>query len=248
MLKWTEPDEINPVLPKNTAVLWLVYLEDFYPYLTFLRGLLNSVERKKADRFHFEIHQKRYAVSQSLLRFLLSHYLSLPANQIQFSTNAYGKPFVANEKIHFNISHSNEFAIYAFSSDTEVGIDIEYWRERKYFDGIIDSNFSKQEQAIYHSLDESLKIASFYQGWTCNEAYIKAIGMGLSYPLQDFSVEMDPRNPANLLETKPRVDAKTQWHLQMLPCPVNYSAALALEYDHFALEFFRLSPIHLPKP
>lgn len=244
---WNKSQLIEYTLPKNTVVLWLAYLEDFYPYLTFLRSLLNPVEIKRADRFHFEIHQKRYATSQGLLRFLLGQYLSLSPPQIQFSTNAYGKPFVANQSVHFNISHSNELSLYAFSRDTEIGIDIEYWRERKYFDGIIDSNFSEQEQAIYHGLDEPLKIASFYQGWTCNEAYIKAIGMGLSYPLQAFSVEMDPRKPANLLESKPRTDVRTEWHLQMLPCPANYSAALAVEHDHFALKFFRLTATQLPK-
>lgn len=248
MLSWNEPNNIAAIVPKNTVVVWLAHLEDFYPHLAFLRGLLHKSEIERADRFHFDIHQRRYAVSQSLLRVLLCNYLSLSPNAIQFSTNAYGKPFVVGQALHFNISHSNEFAIYAFSADSEVGVDIEFWRERKFFDGIIDSNFSEIEKNIYHGLDEASKIASFYQGWTCNEAYVKAIGMGLSFPLQDFSVEMDPTKPAKLLETKPNATLKTQWHIQMLPCPDNYSAAIAFEHDHFALHFFHLTPSFLPKP
>lgn len=240
--QWIEPESIDSNLPKNTVVLWLAHLEDFFPYLAFLRGFLHKTEIEKADRFHFDIHKKRYAVSQSLLRFLLANYLSLAPQDIQFASNAYGKPFVAQTPIHFNISHSNAYALYAFSADTELGVDIESWRERKYFDGIIDSNFSEMEQAIYYRVEERLKTASFYQGWTCNEAYIKAIGMGLSFPLQDFSVEMNPTQPAKLLEAKPKQNIKTEWHLQMLPCPANYSAALATEHSRFALQFFNIVP------
>ncbi len=245
MLHWNDTGKIDSHLPDNTIVIWLAEITTFYSRLNLLRSFLQDEEKQKADRFHFEIHQKRYTISQGLLRFLLAHYLNLAPREIQISTHKYGKPFIPNSLLYFNISHSYDYAIYAFSTASDLGIDIEFWRDRKFLDEIIDSNFSIKEQMIYHNLTDALKIASFYQGWTCNEAYIKAIGMGLSFPLQEFSVEMDPTKPAKLLETTPRKDCKTDWNLSKLPCPKNYSAALAFEKSGAELQFFKLTSKHL---
>lgn len=243
LLTWQSTQTITKEPLQTSVVVWLAYLPDFFSQLIELRHHLISSEQEKADRFYFEKHRIRYTVSQALLRILLGAYLRIPPQEIFLNKTPYGKPFLDNSAIQFNISHSNEYAIYALSECTAVGIDIEYWKERKYLEGIIDSNFSVTEKTIYHNLDSSLKVSSFYQGWTCNEAYIKAIGMGLSFPLADFSVEMDPTKPAKLLETKPLYDIKTNWYLQMLPCPENYSAALARESASIPLKLFLLTPL-----
>lgn len=242
MQHWKIIDTFHHDLPKNSVILFLVHLNDFFPQLKQLYNLLNSTEQQKALRFHFEKHQQRYTVSQAFLRIFLSNYSNTKPIEIEFKTTSFGKPFLSNSNLQFNISHSNEYALYGFSYHTAIGVDIEYWRERKYFDGIIDANFSQKEQAIYHSLDDELKTASFYQGWTCNEAYIKAIGMGLSFPLSDFTVEMDPTKPAKLLHTIPRTDVKTDWHIQKIPCPDDYSAALAIEKPCEDLRLYLLNP------
>lgn len=222
-------------LKQNTVHIWLAQLNDFYPKLAELRSILSKVEIEKANRFHFEKHQKRYSVSQGLLRRLLGHYSNQEPCSIELAKGYHGKPYIEGSNIKFNVSHSNEYAMYAFTLNDELGIDLEYWRERKYLDGIIDSNFSELEQRLYYQLPSSLKTASFYQGWTCNEAFIKAIGMGLSFPLKDFSVEMDPRKDTQLLNAKPQANIDTTWYLHTLACPEYYSAALATKQPNIEI-------------
>jgi 4'-phosphopantetheinyl transferase len=216
-------------LKENTVEIWLAHLNNFYHRLDELRTVLTEPEIKKAERFHFAKHQKRYAVSQSILRILLGQYSKQNPKNIELAKGKYGKPYLENSNIKFNVSHSNEYAIYAFTLNDELGVDLEYWRVRNHLDGIIDSNFSELEQRLYHQLPHELKVAGFYQGWTCNEAFIKAIGMGLSFPLKDFSVEMDPRKNVRLLAAKPQVNIDVDWCLHKLACPAGYSAALAVK-------------------
>lgn len=105
---------------------------------------------------------------------------------VQYSYNEYGKPFLNPEiGVHFNITHSERFVIVAFSH-YNIGIDIEKIRDINL--KIVDQIFSAQEQEFLENVPQIKRLNYFYLIWTLKESYIKALGKGLSIPLQTFSV------------------------------------------------------------
>lgn len=232
-----------PEVPKLTAEtihLWQVHFPYFYPTVNDLKLLLNGPEQQRAARFLFDKHRLPYIVAQAHLRMILSQYLAITPASLEFHFGAYGKPYLNNSALQFNMSHSNEYALYAIALDQEIGIDIEFQRERTFAEGIVASQFSALESAQYQKLVAAHKFASFYKGWSCKEAFIKAIGMGLAFPLKDFSVDMDPRHPAKLIEIKPNTFVAEQWHLHLIEGPKNYSCALATQIANPILNYFKV--------
>ena len=145
---------------------------------------LSTDERNKAERFRNPANQHRYMASHSILRFILAKYSGCDAAALQFETNTYGKPFLANYnekyKIHFNMTHSENRACYIISINKEVGIDIEYIKEKFDWSNIASSFFSSQEVLQVKSLPLVDQVQAFYSLWTRREALLKAYGTGLS--------------------------------------------------------------------
>ena len=101
--------------------------------------------------------------------------------------------------LRFNLAHSHELALYAFTRGREIGVDIEYLRALPDADQIADRFFSARENATLQALPASQRRQAFFNCWTRKEAYIKAIGKGLSQPLDQFEVSLAPGDPARLL-------------------------------------------------
>lgn len=183
---------------KNHVVhLWRVRLNDFFSEVEVLEALLDETEKKRAARFKFDIHQKRFIIAKSILRKVLSLYLKMPAEEIIFHTNAHGKPFVENSTIQFNVSHSEDLAVFAVTSQQAIGVDIEKI-ETQFDEQVAKRFFSEQEYThlITRKLAEQAK--TFYALWSMKEAVIKLKGEGLYRPLSSFSVTEE--NPDYLLK------------------------------------------------
>lgn len=144
-----------------------------------------------------------------------------------------GKPSLApsygGESIRFNVSHSNELALYAMTNHREVGVDIEFMRPLDEVESIARRFFSTREQAILRSLPAHLKQQGFYNCWTRKEAYIKATGEGISQPLDQFDVSLAPGEPARLLSVSGKPDEASRWSFEVLRPSIEYAAALAVE-------------------
>ncbi|WP_419420939.1 4'-phosphopantetheinyl transferase family protein [Legionella sp. D16C41] len=154
-----------------------------------MEAILNEEELTRAKRFYFPKHQRRFAVARMMLRFILSRYLPIAPEAINFSYNHYGKPSVANDQqLEFNISHSDELAILAIGQNSPLGIDVEFFSARPY-QGIAKHLFSNQEQEQLAQLPNYFKPLAFFTIWSQKEAFIKTCGLGLSYPTEQFSVK-----------------------------------------------------------
>src|SRR5690606_26602872 len=142
---------------------------------------------------------------------------------IQFTYGSEGKPALEPPSdLHFNVSHSDEIALYAISFQQEVGVDIECMRPLDDIDQLAARTFSAHEYADWALLPETQKQAGFFNCWTRKEAFIKAVGQGLSYPLSAFDVSLKPGKPARFL----RMDRESvqEWSLVDL-CPASGFAA-----------------------
>ena len=219
-------------LHTDTVQIWQVELQQAPATLAQLHALLNAEEQQRAARFHFPADQRRYIVGRGTLRVLLGHYLQIPPAQLAFTYNAYGKPQLADAPatlpVHFNLSHSGEHALYAIAQQRIVGIDIEWMRTNIEYLDLARHVFSSYEQAVLAALPPTEQRAAFYRGWTRKEAFIKARGMGLSLPLEQFDVTLQADLPPQLLATRDDPQEAGRWGLCDLPCPSGYAAALVV--------------------
>ncbi len=168
----------------------------------------------------------------------------MPPEEIAFDYNKYGKPTLAqtvgDQSLKFNMSHSGKLALYAFARHRELGIDVE-WIKRRLNDAgqIAERFFSAAENNVLHALPESLKQEAFFNCWTRKEAYIKARGMGLSLPLDQFDVTLRPGEPARLLATRDDPRQASRWTMQALDPGKDYIAAVLVEGDGWEMKCFR---------
>lgn len=151
---------------------------------------LSSAEQERAARFHFARHRRRFTCAHAFLRIILSRYLkNKNPHLLEFSENKYGKPELAQneQNLQFNLSHSGEYALLAVGQDYPIGVDLELFSAREYLD-LAKYMFSEQELASIKGVPHHLQPITFFNIWAQKEAFIKACGMGLSYPTQEFTV------------------------------------------------------------
>jgi 4'-phosphopantetheinyl transferase len=207
-------------------------------------SVLSADEHERAERFRFRKDREHFIAARGLLRILLGRYLDLPPRQLSFSYSPYGKPQLAGVSggaaLRFNVSHSHGIALYAVALGREIGVDVEYIRREVVGESIAEHFFSAREVASLRALPAEMQPQAFFNCWTRKEAFIKAIGEGLSFPLDEFDVSLVPDEPAALLNTRNGPLEAARWSLQALPVDEGYVAALAVEGHEWRLECWRL--------
>jgi 4'-phosphopantetheinyl transferase len=178
--------------------------------------LLAPCERARAERFHFQRDRDRFIAGRGRLRRILGAYLQQSPNLLQFCYGASGKPAVAGP-LSFNLSHSGEFAALAVAR-FGLGVDIECVRPIE--EAVAERFFAADEVARLRRLPETQQTEAFFACWTRKEAYVKALGDGLSLPLDCFSVSLEPQESARLLRAgnDPAEPSRWQFH-HFVPAP-----------------------------
>ncbi len=199
--------------------IWEYPLAELWPEAA---SYLNSAELDRAKRYHFERHRRRFTIARAMLRVILARYLSLSPQDLAFATNSYGKPYLIHPTgIQFNLSHSHDLALLAIGQDTPLGVDIEFFSSRP-FAGMSKIMFSPQEIQKYAQVPTSMRSLNFFHIWAQKEAFIKACGMGLSYPTQTFDVPVFPPTNLNIKDTRHHMT----WHMHSFMPKIACCAAL----------------------
>lgn len=198
-----------------------------------LTGLLSADERSRAGRFAFERDRRRYVAARGRLRQLLGERLGVAPESLQFVYNPHGKPALARRPgqrdLRFNVAHCGEVAAYAFAGGREVGVDVEAVRELPDADDIAMRFFSRRERAAYMRLPAQERPQGFFNCWTRKEAFIKALGEGLSHPLEAFDVSLAPGKPARLLRVGRVRASRCGWTLSSFVPGPGLVGAVALQ-------------------
>jgi 4'-phosphopantetheinyl transferase len=144
----------------------------------------------------------------------------------------HGKPalsqrFAASD-LHFNVSHCEDVAVYAFSSGREIGIDVEAVRAIPDADEIAKRFFSRRENEAYLALDPLDKPLGFFNCWTRKEAFIKALGDGLRYPLDRIEVSLVPGEPAGILRVGSTAGNTCGWTLHSFQAGPGFVGAIVV--------------------
>jgi len=227
------PPPADLVLTPGEIHVWLASLEPTMAQRQQLWSTLSEAEQGRAERFHFERDQLRFAVGRGVLRNLLGRYLGQRPGQLAFRYGPYGKPALADAAVEgglrFNLSHSHELALYAFVGEQEIGVDIEHIRPLADWESLARQVFSARENQTLHGLPPEQRLEAFYNCWTRKEAYVKAGGAGLAQPLDQFDVSLTPGQAAQLLHIEGRADDVARWFLHGLKPAPDYVAALAIQ-------------------
>lgn len=221
-------------LKQKTVHLWTIDLDTTKSIVSKFRQYLSTDECAKSDRFYFEHDRMHYIVCRGALRQLSAAYLSVSPHDITFSYGKYGKPYLTLtfdlfHSLSFNVSHSGSLAVIAFAKDQNIGVDIEQIRKDMDTLSIAERFFSFAERAQIKMLPNHLQQEAFFTCWTQKEAFIKARGDGLSFPLKDFDVSVDPREAPQLLAVRCGLEEIPLWSMRRLTPAPNYIGALAIE-------------------
>lgn len=223
--------------------IWFADLDQSGPQLHKLIHTLSVDERMRAEKYYFERDRKRSLIGRGILRTILGLYLHVEPDRLQFQYGKYGKPALADtfdkETLHFSLSHSDKIALFAFARHCEIGVDIEHLSEISEKELIAERFFSRKEYDSIRSLPEEQKRESFIKGWTCKEAFIKALGDGLSHALDKFEVSMIPGEPAKLLRVEGDSQEASRWSMQYLQPAPDYVGAFAVKSLMFETKLWR---------
>lgn len=194
-------------------------------------AVLSADERARASRFAFERDRRCFVATRGVLRTLIAWQLEADASRLEFAYDAYGKPSLSGlwrGVLDFNVSHSGEAAVVALSRTGAVGVDVEQVRPIGDRDAIARRTFAPREAAAIRALDEAARDEAFFTCWTRKEAFVKATGEGLSYPLHEFVVSVDPLAAQPLLDVRGDAMETRRWTLRALPAAAGYVGALAV--------------------
>ncbi len=189
-------------------------------------SVLSDSEQRRARRFHFQRDRDRYIVRRGRLRELLAEELGNLPRQVRLACNRFGKPRVDGTDIEFSLSHSAGLALYVIDRGLAIGCDIEWRIPMLATAKLAEQFFAPREVAALAALPAALREEGFFNCWTRKEAYLKALGLGLSVPLGSFAVSLAPGEPAELLQCAGDKDTGS-WSLASLAPAAGLHVAIA---------------------
>jgi 4'-phosphopantetheinyl transferase len=227
----------------DDAHVWRASLDPPADMIATLVPLLSKDERQRAERFHRPTDRRRFIAGRGILRKIISSYLTLDPDEVRFVYNECGKPFVSDDQnrgaLSFNLSHSNGIALYMVARMRRVGIDIEHVNEKFATLEVAERFFSEDEFEALKATPINHRTKAFFNCWSRKESYIKAIGMGVSYPLDGFTVSLTPDAAPALLNVDADATEAARWKMYDVDAAEGYVAALIVENPPVALSQFQ---------
>lgn len=204
--------------------------------LTSYQKLLNPEERKQQQRFHFARDQHQYLVTRALVRTVLSGYLSIKPKDLCFKSNKYGRPEIngvhTKLPLRFNLTHTQGLIICAVVLEKDIGVDVENRTRHHEGMNIAEHFFSTIEFDDLIALAKSRQQDRFFDYWVLKEAYIKARGMGLTLPLDQFSFYLPTGKKTEekiKIYFEPQIqDQAKHWRFYLFQWQEKYKIALAI--------------------
>ena len=221
------PDQID---------LWLAFSheDDDESSLASYRTLLSTAEKRQETRLHFAKDRRQYLLTRALVRTVMSRYAPIRPEDWAFSTNAQGRPEIANPPGHepplsFNLSHSQHLVVLGVTRGRALGVDVENVRDQEAPMDVVRAFFSPPEADALAALPPAQQHDRFFEYWTLKESYMKARGLGLSIQLSEVGFRfLDDRTVDMVLQPQLADDASRWQFWQFRPAP-EYLVAVCTE-------------------
>lgn len=201
----------------------------FWP-LDEVRGpfsLLSSQEQARAGRILDVHHRNRFVAGRIGLRQILALQTNRAAGELSFVENEFGKPrLIEPADLWFNLSHSGDRAVLATCRTLEVGVDLEQIKPVEHLE-LAQRHFHTDEVRWLTRLPASQQLVGFLQLWTLKEAVVKALGKGLSIPLDAFRVSIGANDP-ELHSCEPDIGRGDVWALRLWNAGPEHVCAVAV--------------------
>jgi 4'-phosphopantetheinyl transferase len=228
-------EPILPAIGRGVVAVWNVWLGGA-PHDRNARAVLSDDELARASRFVFDLHRNRFMAGRLALRELLARYLDRAPADVSFSYSSHGKPELPGETLRFNLAHSDDLAVIGLTEQDRLGVDVERLRDLDDVDSLARRVFSPHELDVFQALPDASKIQGFFNGWTRKEAFVKAVGDGLSHPLDTFDVTLRPGEEPRLLNVDSSPTRTAAWSMFEISPLQGWVGAVAVERADAALE------------
>ncbi|MEQ1591124.1 MAG: 4'-phosphopantetheinyl transferase superfamily protein [Thiobacillaceae bacterium] len=213
-------------------------------------SILSPEEKDRHSRFKFEKDRHLFLVAHAMVRTVLSFYVDVHPSAWQFTYTLYGRPEIAmsgiNAPLRFNLTHTDGLVACLVTLNSNCGIDAEKLRLPGKPQGIAEKMFAPSEQHALSQLQGEAYLKRFFTYWTLREAYGKAIGLGLSSPMNHFDFESVDGDVFNIRFDAPPVLPPQHWQFTVLKpspahimtialCPDEPARKIAVQQFHFSL-------------
>lgn len=217
----------------NNVHLWLTSLDvTDRVYDVLIRGL-SLDEWMRANQFVFQQDRRNFIVTRGILRDILSNYIHCQPADVCFRYETNGKPLLslpaASSRLDFNLSHSSGLLVVAITPGKRVGVDVERIRPLPDLNLIASHSLSEYEQDMLALITGEGKRFGFFRCWTRKEAYLKALGNGLSTPLDSFDMSLSTDSPAGMLSNRLDPNEVSRWSFYTFVPLQGFVGALAIE-------------------
>ena len=235
---------------KREHHVWLVNPDEISSgsSLAACREILSIDEFNRQERFHFAADRHRFLVSHALVRRVLSRYTGIAPADLEFSSGEFGRPEIANPglpALRFNLTHTRRLTACIVTLSHDCGIDTEQLNPRHKLDGVAKRMFSEAEHMELQQYSGQNYLEHFYRCWTLREAYVKARGIGISFPTRKLKFTLKGKSGASVVFDPDIDDQADAWQFQFVDSGDDHITAVAVRDDddvrkpvvthHFAL-------------
>lgn len=229
------PESTGEPLVEGCVQVWSAPLDVSDADVECLERNLSPDEHIRGSRWRVESHARRFVVARGILRRLLGAYTDADPSAVQLSADTRGKPALSDggaSAVEFNVSHSGDLALYAFTIGSPVGVDVEELRELRDMHALAARVFSERERDAFERLAPAEQPQAFLSTWTRKEAFVKARGTGIAAQLDGFDVSVGRGEPARLLRVAEDAAPAARWTLAHLEPARGFVGAVAVEWPH----------------
>jgi 4'-phosphopantetheinyl transferase len=234
----------NQIKTPNSLELYYGNVSEFS--IEALIDLLSPLEYQKAESFRKEEDRCLFIVSRAILKLILAKKLEQSVDTIELKYEINGKPYLDNKSefdIQFNLSHAGNTFLIGITNGADIGVDMEA------VDRVVDHSkvasilFSERELKAFNDLKEHEKQLAFLKYWTCKEAFLKAKGVGLTFPVHELELGFLEKDEVKIVGTHWDDLEKEQWHLKSFQIANKYQCAVAVNAVFSKSAMFELTKI-----
>lgn len=222
-----------PAAPGPSDVhLWCLPFEPPLPRAarTQLAGWLSAGEHARHDQLRIETARDQFVAAHALARAILGRATGTPPARVGFTIGQHGRPELANPpaggRLRFNLSHTSGMVVVAVALDRDIGVDVESRHRTTNSLDLAQRFFSPGEAAALEALPPADRPRAFLDYWTLKEAYVKALGLGLTHSLSAFEIRVD--REIRIAFTGEAHDDPARWQFALWHPETGHHLALAV--------------------